>query len=411
MRAPRPNSTQIPDVILDYWMADLSGAEFKVLMYIARRTYGFGKLDDNISLKQIVGGIVTRSGKRLDSGTGLNKDTVCKALATLEAKGVVLRTQRADETYGDLPNSYSLDVEIPELALDGEDSGPVSENPTPRTEKTTPPPVGKSDTGEEAENPTRGESENPTGGSRKIRPTRVGKSDTQQTDQQTVLQETATAASGRELAASSPDSLAAAPSPSALPDPERTEAAVRLVAAGFSQRDAAALAKAHPPRVVQDQLAWLDRRSATKNRLGLLRKAISENWPAPSTGEGERKEANAQAKAARQSAEETRRREIVDGLRSMYARLPTEAPEAFSAFEAHIEERKAKEALRPLIGQSPKRLEIMLAAYEQEDRRLALMVEFFGAREFPPLPEFAALLSTLKDPRHQPLERLLHAPT
>ena len=38
-----PNSTQIPDVILDRWLARLNGAEFKVVMYIARRTYGFGK--------------------------------------------------------------------------------------------------------------------------------------------------------------------------------------------------------------------------------------------------------------------------------------------------------------------------------------------------------------------------------
>ena len=37
-------------MILDSWMAELSGAEFKVLLYIARRTYGFGKESDSISL-------------------------------------------------------------------------------------------------------------------------------------------------------------------------------------------------------------------------------------------------------------------------------------------------------------------------------------------------------------------------
>ncbi len=34
-RALIPNSTQIPDVILDQWMADLSGAELKVVLYTA----------------------------------------------------------------------------------------------------------------------------------------------------------------------------------------------------------------------------------------------------------------------------------------------------------------------------------------------------------------------------------------
>src|SRR6516165_8258963 len=51
-----PNSTQIPDVILDSWIAELSGGEFKVLLYIARRTYGFGKDRDGISLTQLAQG-------------------------------------------------------------------------------------------------------------------------------------------------------------------------------------------------------------------------------------------------------------------------------------------------------------------------------------------------------------------
>ena len=59
-RALIPNSTQIPDVILDHWMAELSGAELKVLLYIARRTYGFGRDSDHISLNQIACGIRRR---------------------------------------------------------------------------------------------------------------------------------------------------------------------------------------------------------------------------------------------------------------------------------------------------------------------------------------------------------------
>lgn len=39
----KPNYTQVPDVILDELMANLTGAELKVLLYIVRRTSGFQK--------------------------------------------------------------------------------------------------------------------------------------------------------------------------------------------------------------------------------------------------------------------------------------------------------------------------------------------------------------------------------
>ena len=55
-----PNYTMMPDELFDELMAVLSGAEFKVVSYIARRTLGFKKDSDNISLKQMVAGITTR---------------------------------------------------------------------------------------------------------------------------------------------------------------------------------------------------------------------------------------------------------------------------------------------------------------------------------------------------------------
>lgn len=36
-----PNSTQVPDTLFDELMADLSGAELKVVLYVIRRTFGF----------------------------------------------------------------------------------------------------------------------------------------------------------------------------------------------------------------------------------------------------------------------------------------------------------------------------------------------------------------------------------
>ena len=47
-----PNSTQIPNVILDKIIPGIPNAEAKCLLYICRRTYGFHKEKDRISLTQ-----------------------------------------------------------------------------------------------------------------------------------------------------------------------------------------------------------------------------------------------------------------------------------------------------------------------------------------------------------------------
>src|SRR6516162_2087458 len=96
-RALIPNSTQIPDVILDHWMADLSGAELKVLLYVARRTYGFGKESDNISLSQMAEGIKRRDGTSLDHGTGLSRSSVKRACNSLIDRGILTRVNNRND--------------------------------------------------------------------------------------------------------------------------------------------------------------------------------------------------------------------------------------------------------------------------------------------------------------------------
>jgi hypothetical protein len=70
-----PNSTQVPDTLFDELMPDLSGAELKCLLYIIRRTFGFKKQTDTISINQMLGGITKLNGEELDRGTGLSKPT------------------------------------------------------------------------------------------------------------------------------------------------------------------------------------------------------------------------------------------------------------------------------------------------------------------------------------------------
>src|SRR5918911_359399 len=90
----KPNYTMVPDELFDEQLPYLSGAELKVLLYIIRRTFGFKKDSDNVSLQQMLNGISTRDGERLDRGVGLSKKTLLGALRSLEEKHIILTQRR-----------------------------------------------------------------------------------------------------------------------------------------------------------------------------------------------------------------------------------------------------------------------------------------------------------------------------
>ena len=109
---PSLNGTIVPDDIFDVLMPLCSGAEFKVLAYIVRRTFGFKKESDAISLKQMVEGITTRDGKVLDRGTGLSKPTVSAAVKGLVEKGIIEVERNRSKEKGDEPTTYRLRFEV-----------------------------------------------------------------------------------------------------------------------------------------------------------------------------------------------------------------------------------------------------------------------------------------------------------
>jgi phage replication O-like protein O len=119
-----PTTTPVPDQFFDELLPKLSGAEVKVLLYICRRTFGFKKSSDNISLNQLVGGIRTKDGRTLDRGTRLGKASVARALKSLAEKNIIRRTRRRSRTRGDEATSYALHF-LP----------PVSQNETPPVSK------------------------------------------------------------------------------------------------------------------------------------------------------------------------------------------------------------------------------------------------------------------------------------
>jgi hypothetical protein len=104
----RPTTTPTPDEIFDVWLSELTGSELKVLLYIVRRTFGFKKDVDWISLTQICQGIVTRDGKVLDRGTGLSRTSVSRAIKTLESLGLIVVSRSRDKSGEYTVNTYRL---------------------------------------------------------------------------------------------------------------------------------------------------------------------------------------------------------------------------------------------------------------------------------------------------------------
>ena len=85
----------------------------------------------------------------------------------------------------------------------------------------------------------------------------------------------------RQTAAGSPEPPTAKPA-----EAEAAAAAVAvLVKAGFDEETARRLASQCAREVIQRQVEWLPLRSPSRNRLGLLRRAIEQNWPKPEGAE------------------------------------------------------------------------------------------------------------------------------
>lgn len=103
-----PAYTQVPDEVLDVLTPYLSGAELKVLLYIIRRTFGWKKDMDAISIDQMTNGITTTTGRRLDLGTGLSRRHVLRALKSLQEKEVILAIRQVGRDGRNLPTAYGL---------------------------------------------------------------------------------------------------------------------------------------------------------------------------------------------------------------------------------------------------------------------------------------------------------------
>ena len=103
-----PLYTQTPDVFFDWVAPFLPEIELRVLLYLIRRTLGFKKQGDQITVEQIANGIITREGVRLDWGAQIGERSVQRALAGLESKALIERHRQLDPERGWRPSYIRL---------------------------------------------------------------------------------------------------------------------------------------------------------------------------------------------------------------------------------------------------------------------------------------------------------------
>jgi hypothetical protein len=130
-----PTYTQIPDEFFDELMVHLNEAELRVLLYLMRRTFGFKKAEDRVSLKQLVEGIMTSEGRVLDHGTGMSKSAVQRGLKGLREKEVIVAERRRTLEHGDVATSYrvrmageqAVDIDLTPWSASGSGGGPLAD--------------------------------------------------------------------------------------------------------------------------------------------------------------------------------------------------------------------------------------------------------------------------------------------
>ncbi len=121
-------------------------------------------------------------------------------------------------------------------------------------------------------------------------------------------------------------------------------AMIRLLREGFDKRSAKTLAEKYPLERIQRQINLMARRKAGKSRLGMLRKAIEEDWPSP-----EQQKAKKKAK-----------------LPPRGPRTPFKAQPRDTAAST-IDKRKAKEKLQQLEREFQTRWPELLAKFNEDE--------------------------------------------
>lgn len=110
MALPKSNYTQIPNVIFDEWQSKLKPQELSVLMAIARKTLGWQKTKDIISLSQI------------ELATGLCRNTVISSIRKLEKSDLVKKDKHGKGKATKV--SFELNISSSDEPIKGDNGSP-----------------------------------------------------------------------------------------------------------------------------------------------------------------------------------------------------------------------------------------------------------------------------------------------
>lgn len=121
-----PNYTQIPNVIFDEYLPKLTELELKILLVICRKTFGWHKKRDRISLAQLA------------DQSGCERARIPAIVDSLIEKGMVLKFQEGEN--GSTKTFYEINIK--------ESYTSANSAPPPQCSKSTPPSAQKAPTKE-----------------------------------------------------------------------------------------------------------------------------------------------------------------------------------------------------------------------------------------------------------------------
>ena len=286
-----PSYTPIPDIVFDELAHRLSGAEYKVLMYILRRTFGFKREADSISLRQMSEGIVKYDGERLDFGAGVrSKATLVKAVKRLEELGVIVAERNSSPEKGDEATTY-----IPNMGG------------TSRVQKLNTPPCSK------------------------IEPPRVQKLNTQETVKQKTEQQHVVVA-----LQTSQETQEQSKPPEIQAKPDIT----LLTKWGVSKAVAQKLAAQHDAEYLAEKVQFLEFKqarpeTAVKHPAGWLRRAIEQDYAQP---DGFKTPAELVAEQEQRNAAESALNAQKQALKKKERQLATESQERENRLNKRLRE-------------------------------------------------------------------------
>ena len=108
-----PNFLQVPNAVIDELLPDLTGAELKCYLVVIRKTKGWNKESDNISISQFM------------KATGLSNSAVIKACESLVKYGLLVKENGSRNTGIYAVNSYSKTTYEKSSQVTCEESSPV----------------------------------------------------------------------------------------------------------------------------------------------------------------------------------------------------------------------------------------------------------------------------------------------